>query len=77
MGAKTKDCIFMGYAKRAKVEIFEHIRSSQQVLSRETIVGSMKLNAKPISRPIHGYHDDKGNKDQAVEAKLKQVEEDH
>jgi hypothetical protein len=45
---KTKDCIFLGYAEGVKAGVFEHVAIGQRFVSRDAVVGSVRLNSEPI-----------------------------
>lgn len=46
---KTKECIFLEYAEEEKADVFEHVATNQRFVSHDAIVGSMRLNSKPIA----------------------------
>jgi transposase InsO family protein len=60
LNPKTKDCIFLGYAKGVKVGVFEGMAIVQQFVSRDTVVRSVRLNSERIVHPpgikLEKYH---------------------
>jgi hypothetical protein len=52
---KTKDCIFLGYAKGVEARDFKHVANGQQFVSCDAIVGSVRLNSQAIAGGSLGY----------------------
>lgn len=53
---KTKECIFLGYAEGVKVGVLEHVAIGQRFVLCDAVVGSMRLNSKPIAGGSLAYH---------------------
>lgn len=69
---KTKDCIFLGYKEGVKAEVFEHMATSQRMVSRDSIVKNVRLNLEPILGSSPEYQ----GKRSTVEVSLEQPKED-
>lgn len=72
LNPKTKDCIFLEYAKGVKGGVFEYVATSERFVLRETIIRSVRLNFKSIARLSPRYQGKIGT----AKVSLEQLEED-